>query len=254
MNFGTFLLMQSPSARPSQEIYARAVEQAQAAERLGFRNIWLAEHHFSTYGYLSRPLQLATYIAAKTTPHPGGHRGHRGAAPPSAGGRRGDRHARRCSRRRAARHRPRARLPALRVRALRPRARERARPLGRVGRHHPEGVRGQAVQLRGQALQDPRDHDLPAADAEAAAADLDHRAEPRTRSRRRCAAASTCSPAASACRSSAWPSSASSSTSVVAEVKPPQPLARRRAARGLRDERATPTRATPPRRRAGTCA
>ena len=67
MNFGTFLLMQSPSARPSREIYARAVETAQAAETLGFNNIWLAEHHFSTYGYLSRPVQLATYIAARTT-------------------------------------------------------------------------------------------------------------------------------------------------------------------------------------------
>jgi luciferase family oxidoreductase group 1 len=67
MNFGTFLLMQSPSARPSTEIYARAIDMAQAAEALGFHNVWLAEHHFSTYGYLSRPAQLATYIAAKTS-------------------------------------------------------------------------------------------------------------------------------------------------------------------------------------------
>jgi luciferase family oxidoreductase group 1 len=67
MHFGTFLLMQSPSARSSEEIYARGVEMAQAAEALGFRNVWLAEHHFSTYGYLSRPAQLATYIAARTT-------------------------------------------------------------------------------------------------------------------------------------------------------------------------------------------
>src|SRR5918999_4283773 len=66
MQIGTFLLMQSPSARPSDEIYARAIEQAQAAETLGFRNVWLGEHHFSTYGYLSRPLQLASYIAART--------------------------------------------------------------------------------------------------------------------------------------------------------------------------------------------
>src|ERR1051325_9343865 len=66
INFGTFLLMQSPSARPSQEIYARALDIAQAAESLGFGNVWLAEHHFSTYGYLSRPAQLATFIAAKT--------------------------------------------------------------------------------------------------------------------------------------------------------------------------------------------
>jgi luciferase family oxidoreductase group 1 len=67
MQFGTFLLLQSPSARSSREIFARGVEVAQAAEELGFNNIWLAEHHFSTYGYLSRPVQLATYIAAKTT-------------------------------------------------------------------------------------------------------------------------------------------------------------------------------------------
>src|SRR5258708_21571982 len=67
MKFGPFLLMQSPSARSSQEIYARGVEVAQAAEELGFRNVWLAEHHFSTYGYLGRPVQLATFIAARTT-------------------------------------------------------------------------------------------------------------------------------------------------------------------------------------------
>lgn len=67
INFGTFLLMQSPSARSSEEIYARAIDLAQASEGLGFNNVWLAEHHFSTYGYLARPAQLATYIAAKTT-------------------------------------------------------------------------------------------------------------------------------------------------------------------------------------------
>src|SRR6476620_9077403 len=67
MDVGTFLLMQSPTARSSEEVYARGIEQAQAAESLGYRNTWLGEHHFSTYGYLSRPVQLATYIAAKTT-------------------------------------------------------------------------------------------------------------------------------------------------------------------------------------------
>ena len=66
MQIGTFLLMQSPSYRSSQEIYSRGIELAQAAESLGFHNVWLGEHHFSTYGYLSRPAQLATYIAAKT--------------------------------------------------------------------------------------------------------------------------------------------------------------------------------------------
>ncbi len=66
MDFGTFLLLQSPSARPPVEVFARAVRLAQTADKLGFDSIWCAEHHFSTYGYLSRPLMLATHIATQT--------------------------------------------------------------------------------------------------------------------------------------------------------------------------------------------
>jgi alkanesulfonate monooxygenase SsuD/methylene tetrahydromethanopterin reductase-like flavin-dependent oxidoreductase (luciferase family) len=66
VEFGTFLLMQSPSADTSEAIYARGVEITQAAEELGFGNMWLAEHHFSTYGYLPRPLTYALHLANKT--------------------------------------------------------------------------------------------------------------------------------------------------------------------------------------------
>ena len=66
MQFGTFLLMQSPDGEPSQEMYARAVDVAQAAEDLGYHTLWLAEHHFSSYGYLSRPMMMAAHIAART--------------------------------------------------------------------------------------------------------------------------------------------------------------------------------------------
>ena len=66
MEFGTFLLLQTPSAQPSDVIYARGVEITQAAEELGFNNMWLAEHHFSTYGLLSRPLTYALHLANKT--------------------------------------------------------------------------------------------------------------------------------------------------------------------------------------------
>jgi alkanesulfonate monooxygenase SsuD/methylene tetrahydromethanopterin reductase-like flavin-dependent oxidoreductase (luciferase family) len=66
MKFGTFLLLQSPTARPSEEVFARGVRIGQAADRLGFDSIWFAEHHFSTYGYLSRPLMLATHIGSRT--------------------------------------------------------------------------------------------------------------------------------------------------------------------------------------------
>ena len=66
MDFGTFLLLQSPSAERSETVFGRGVEITQAADELGFHNVWLAEHHFSTYGYLSRPLMLALHLANKT--------------------------------------------------------------------------------------------------------------------------------------------------------------------------------------------
>ncbi len=66
MDFGTFLLLQSPSARSNEEIYGRGVTLAQHADTLGFESVWCAEHHFSTYGYLSRPLMFASHLASKT--------------------------------------------------------------------------------------------------------------------------------------------------------------------------------------------
>ncbi len=66
MDFGTFLLMQSPTAQPHADVYGRAVEIAQAADEMGFESIWCAEHHFSTYGYLSRPLMFSVHLANQT--------------------------------------------------------------------------------------------------------------------------------------------------------------------------------------------
>jgi len=66
MEFGVFLLMQSPSARPCAEIYGRAIEIAQAAEELGFSKVWVAEHHFLNYSYSSRPLLVLSHLAART--------------------------------------------------------------------------------------------------------------------------------------------------------------------------------------------
>jgi alkanesulfonate monooxygenase SsuD/methylene tetrahydromethanopterin reductase-like flavin-dependent oxidoreductase (luciferase family) len=66
MDIGTFLLMQSPAGRPSQEV-TRAASSRRRPPKSLYRGVWLGEHHFSTYGYLSRPCQLATYIAAKTS-------------------------------------------------------------------------------------------------------------------------------------------------------------------------------------------
>ena len=66
MDFGTFLLLQSPTAKSHEEIFFRGIELAKTADRLGFESVWCAEHHFSTYGYLSRPLMFASHLAAQT--------------------------------------------------------------------------------------------------------------------------------------------------------------------------------------------
>jgi alkanesulfonate monooxygenase SsuD/methylene tetrahydromethanopterin reductase-like flavin-dependent oxidoreductase (luciferase family) len=170
LNFGTFLLMQSPSMRSSREIYSRAVDIAQAAEALGFRNVWLAEHHFSTYGYLSRPAQLATYLAAKTTTLRVGtavivvplHHplvvAEEIATLDQLGGGRVD-----IGLGRGYQHYEFERL-GLELDTARARWEESVDIILRVS---------------GQALPDPRDHDLPAAAAEAAPAHLGDRAEPR---------------------------------------------------------------------------
>ena len=39
---------------------------AKTADKLGFESVWCAEHHFSTYGYLSRPLMFASHLATQT--------------------------------------------------------------------------------------------------------------------------------------------------------------------------------------------
>ena len=66
MEFGVFLLMQSPTGAPSTEIYARALEIAELAEELGFAKVWVSEHHFLNYSYSSRPLVFLSHLAART--------------------------------------------------------------------------------------------------------------------------------------------------------------------------------------------
>ncbi|HEY3902103.1 MAG TPA: LLM class flavin-dependent oxidoreductase [Chthoniobacter sp.] len=67
MEFGIFLTMPSPAAQPSREIYDLGVELVLRAESLGFTRAWLAEHHFTTYSYSSRPLLFLAYLAARTS-------------------------------------------------------------------------------------------------------------------------------------------------------------------------------------------
>ena len=66
MKFGTFLLLQSPDRGSTEEVYANAVAQAELADELGFEAVWLAEHHFSSYGYMPYPLMMAVKLAERT--------------------------------------------------------------------------------------------------------------------------------------------------------------------------------------------
>ena len=66
MEFGIlFTSHPNPASEPypHREVHARVTAEIQAADTLGYDTAWVAEHHFSTYGYLSRPVQLAAYIA-----------------------------------------------------------------------------------------------------------------------------------------------------------------------------------------------
>jgi Coenzyme F420-dependent N5,N10-methylene tetrahydromethanopterin reductase and related flavin-dependent oxidoreductases len=52
--------------RPSEEMYERLEEWAILAEDLGYDSVWLAEHHFSSYGYIPNPLLMAVKLAHVT--------------------------------------------------------------------------------------------------------------------------------------------------------------------------------------------
>ena len=66
MKFGAFFLNQSPEMRPAEDVYGRTVEMAAFADQLGFDSVWLAEHHFSSYGYCPNPLLMAVKLAERT--------------------------------------------------------------------------------------------------------------------------------------------------------------------------------------------
>jgi alkanesulfonate monooxygenase SsuD/methylene tetrahydromethanopterin reductase-like flavin-dependent oxidoreductase (luciferase family) len=67
MDFGLFFLMQRDEQWTERAVYGSAVEQMLAAEPLGYRAVWIAEHHFNDYGLCPAPPVLAAFIAARTT-------------------------------------------------------------------------------------------------------------------------------------------------------------------------------------------
>src|SRR5919204_2978062 len=67
MRFGTFHLLGSPEMAPAGRRFDETIEQIVLAEELGFDSIWIAEHHFSNYGYSANPLLLIAKASAVTS-------------------------------------------------------------------------------------------------------------------------------------------------------------------------------------------
>ena len=66
MRFSIQLLASRRDHQTEAEVYANTLDECRLAERLGFHTLWLAEHHFSTYGILPSLPVLAAAVARET--------------------------------------------------------------------------------------------------------------------------------------------------------------------------------------------
>ncbi|MFC0037989.1 LLM class flavin-dependent oxidoreductase [Actinomadura rayongensis] len=66
MRFGVFLLAARLPGEDDAASLDRTVRAAVAAERAGFDDVWLAEHHFMPYGVIPSALTLAGHILGRT--------------------------------------------------------------------------------------------------------------------------------------------------------------------------------------------
>src|SRR5919201_189975 len=64
MRFGTFHLIGSPGMAPAAERFGETLDHIALADQLGFDAVWVAEHHFSNYGYSANPLLLIARASA----------------------------------------------------------------------------------------------------------------------------------------------------------------------------------------------
>ena len=66
MDFALFSHIPWPEEYTPKGMYSDLTEQATVGEELGFKAIWLAEHHFTRYGLGASSLIIASNIAART--------------------------------------------------------------------------------------------------------------------------------------------------------------------------------------------
>lgn len=66
MKFGIMNLFPWSGEVSDAQIYHDTLDEIELADELGFDSVWLAEHHFSTYGILGNPLSFGMAIAERT--------------------------------------------------------------------------------------------------------------------------------------------------------------------------------------------
>ena len=67
MDFALFSHIPWPEEHTPKSLFSDLLEQAVVGEELGFKAIWLAEHHFTRYGLGASSLIVASNIAARTS-------------------------------------------------------------------------------------------------------------------------------------------------------------------------------------------
>jgi alkanesulfonate monooxygenase SsuD/methylene tetrahydromethanopterin reductase-like flavin-dependent oxidoreductase (luciferase family) len=66
MRFGTFHLIGAPEMQPGEQRVGETIDQIVLADQLGLHKAWVAEHHFSNYGYATNPLLIIAKAAGLT--------------------------------------------------------------------------------------------------------------------------------------------------------------------------------------------
>ncbi|MDP2675808.1 MAG: LLM class flavin-dependent oxidoreductase [Dehalococcoidia bacterium] len=66
MKFGQLHLFENPMDRSEKEIVDEQFDIMARAEEFGFDSVWLAEHHFSEYGYCASPAVTLAALATRT--------------------------------------------------------------------------------------------------------------------------------------------------------------------------------------------
>lgn len=66
MKWGVYLIAMQPPQLTARATVVNSIAYAQAAERLGYDDVWVLEHHFTRYGVVGSPLLHAGYILGAT--------------------------------------------------------------------------------------------------------------------------------------------------------------------------------------------